>query len=43
VQLRVYYTVGGIFSAMGDRRQCLDRLAVEVIRAVETLQAGTPK
>ena len=43
VQLRVYYTVGGIFSAMGDRRQYLDRLAVEVIRGVETLQAGTPK
>ena len=43
VQLRVYYTVGGIFSALGDRRQYLDRLAVEVIRAVETLQAGMPK
>jgi hypothetical protein len=42
VQLRVYYTVGGIFSAMGDRRQYLDRLAVEVIRSVETLQTGTP-
>ena len=42
VQLKVYYTVGGIFSAMGDRRQYLDRLAVEVIRAVATLQSGTP-
>jgi hypothetical protein len=42
VQLKVYYTVGGIFSAMGDRRQYLERLA-EVIRAVETLQAGAPK
>ena len=40
VQLKVYYTVGGVFTAIGDRRQYLDRLAVEVIRAVETLQAG---
>ena len=41
VQLKVFYTVGGIFSQMGDRRQYLDRLAVELIRAVRTLGLGT--
>jgi hypothetical protein len=43
LQLKVYYIVGGIFSQLSDRRQYLDRLAVEVIRAVQTLQATTPQ
>ena len=43
VQIKVYYTVGGIFTPMSDRRQYLDRLAVEVIRAVEALQAAAPQ
>jgi hypothetical protein len=43
VQIKVYYNVGGIFTQMSGRRQYLDRLAMEVIRAVETLQAAAPK
>jgi hypothetical protein len=37
-EVRVYYTIGGIMSGAKDRRQYIDRLAIEVIQAVRALQ-----
>ena len=42
IQLKVYYIVGGFGARLVDHPQYLDRLAVETIRAVETLQAAAP-
>jgi hypothetical protein len=37
IDVKVHYTTGGIFAAVGDRRQYLDRLAVETIKAANAL------